>query len=152
MKTINFRPLRLEKKSGLIKVASYQQWRKIKTADYNQFVLNIDDAYKSFPENAQVYNHKGKELFWHDYNPESIRLINNLTIGEADRHYGNWKTSYNMYSSKGLDCDGVPIFSHQTIDSIWDKKELDKYEPLTVKTVKFWFGWFLYNLNNRIYK
>jgi hypothetical protein len=148
MKTIKFRPLRFEKKSGLIKVASYPQWRKVKTADYDIFRLDIDNTYKSFNPDAQVYNHKGEELFFYDYNPEDIKDVESgMAIGECDQRYGNWKTSY-MYSCKGLDCDGVPVFSQNTIEAIWRNKELDKYEPLTVKTVRLWLGWFLYNLNN----
>ena len=42
MKTITFRPLRRIKKTGKIVVASYMQWRKVKTADYSKFKLVVD--------------------------------------------------------------------------------------------------------------
>lgn len=46
MRTIKFRPLRVIKKTGKITVASYMQWRKVMTADYNQFNLIISDDHK----------------------------------------------------------------------------------------------------------
>lgn len=147
MKTINFRPLRFEKKSGLIKVASYQSWRKVKTADYNAFNLNVDYSYKNLPDDDFVFDHKGNELFFPNYTPNDIKEVPvNMTIGEANLQHENWRTHY-MYSCNGLDVDGVPVFSHKTIDAICEYKKIDEYEPLTVSTVKMWFGWFLYNLN-----
>lgn len=152
MKTITFRPLRRIKKTGKITVASYMQWRKIKTADYSKFILVIDDEYKSFPKDEYVYNHNGENLFWKNYNPEEIPLICPWSLMSASAVSGNrpsqWKTNYGMYSAKGLDVDGVPTFSHGTANEIYSKADMKDYEPLTVEIVAWWFGWFLYQLQN----
>lgn len=60
MRTIKFRPLRVIKKTGKIAVASYMQWRSIKTADYNNFNLVIDESYKMLNDADYVYDHLGK--------------------------------------------------------------------------------------------
>ena len=101
MKTIKFRPLRRIKKTGKITVASYMQWRKVKTADYSQFKLIVNQEYKTFDKDELVYDHKGENLFWRHYNPEEIPLFEN-------HNQKTWKTDYDMYCAKGLDVDGVP--------------------------------------------
>lgn len=55
-----------------------------------------------------------------------------------------------MYSAKGLDCDGVPTFSHGTANEIVKDhtRNLNEYTPLTVEIVRWWFGWYLYQLQN----
>ncbi len=150
MKTIVFRLLRRIKKTGKITVASYPQWRKIKTADYNKFRLVVNVEYKSFPKDERVYNHKGEHLFWIHYNPEEIPMLNRhaLVNGEQPPYPEMWKTDYS-FSAKGLDCDGVPAFSHGTAESIYNNKsDMADFQPLTVEMVNYWFGWFLYRLEN----
>lgn len=152
MKTIIFRPLRKIKKTGKITVASYVQWRKVKTADYNNFKLIINDEYKAFPKDELVYDHNGENLFWRHYNPEEIPMLNryDLVDGERPPYPPMWKTDYGTYSAKGLDCSGVPLFSHGTANEIVKDhtRNLKEYEPLTVEIVRWWFGWFLYQLQN----
>jgi hypothetical protein len=150
MKTVVFRPLRRIKKTGKITVASYMQWRKVKTADYYKFILVINDEYKSFTKDELVYNHNGENLFWRHYNPEEIPMLTGYELNDGERppYPPMWKTEYGMYSAKGLDCDGVPTFSHQTANSIYNSKDIKDFEPLTVEIVRWWFGWFLYQLKN----
>jgi hypothetical protein len=152
MKTIVFRPLRRIKKTGKVTVASYSQWRKVKTADNSKFKLIIDDEYRTFPKDELVYDHNGDNLFWRHYNPEEIPMLNQyaLSDGEFPPYPPMWKTDYGMYSAKGLDCDGVPTFSHGTADEIVKdpNRDLNEYTPLTVEIVNWWFGWFLYQLQN----
>lgn len=151
MKTIVFRPLRRIEKTGKIVVASYLQWRKIKTADYKKFRLVINDEYKTFPKDELVYNHKGENLFWRNYNPEKIKMLNSDDLVDGKYVYPPmWKTDYGMYAAKGLDINGVPTFSHGTANKIVEDNslKLNEYEPLTVEIVNWWFGWFIYELNN----
>jgi hypothetical protein len=151
MKIITFRPLRKIKKTGKITVASYMQWRKVKTADRNKFKLIISDEYKAFTSSELVYNHNGENLFWRHYNPEEIPVLNDYALidGEQPPYPPMWKTYYGMYSAKGLDCEGVPTFSHGTSDNIYNSKaDMKGFEPLTVEIVRWWFGWFLYQLEN----
>lgn len=150
MKQIKFRPLRLIKKTGKITVASYGQWRKIKTADYEEFKLIVDESFKKMPQNAFVFNHKGENLFWDNYNPETIPLLNryDLVDGQRPEYPDAWKTEYEMYCVRGLDVDGVPTFSHNTSLKVANYENIDNFEPLTVKVVSFWVGWFLQNLKN----
>ena len=150
IKTINFRPLRRVKKTGKIVVASYMQWRKVKLADYNKFNLIIDPEYKILPKDEYIYNHKGENLFWRHYNPEEIPIVTSYELIDGEQFLpDNWRTDYEMYSAKGLDCDGVPAFSNYTANDIVNSKaDMTDFEPLTVKTVQYWFGWFMYKLNN----
>jgi hypothetical protein len=51
----------------------------------------------------------------------------------------------------GADCVGVPTFSHWTINDVANRVKLsavNDFEPLTVRTVIYWFGWLLYRLDN----
>lgn len=151
MKTITFRPLRRIKKTGKITVASYMQWRKVKTADYSKFNLVANDEYKSFHKDELVYDHNGENLFWRHYNPEDIPMLTGyeLSDGEPPPYPPMWKTDFGMYSAKGLDVDGVPTFSHGTANEIYNSRaDLKEFEPLTVEIVRWWFGWFLYQLQN----
>ncbi len=148
---IVFRPLRLIKKTGKITVASYIQWRKVKTADYNEFNLVINDEYKTFPKDKYVYDYNGENLFWRHYNPEEIPLLNRYELNDGERppYPPMWKTENGNYSAKGLDCDGVPTFSHFTAKEIVNQnRDMTEFEPLTVEIVNWWFGWFLYQLKN----
>ncbi len=150
MKTITFRPLRRIKKTGKITVASYMQWRKVKTADYNKFVLIINEEYKALPKDEYVYDHNGENLFWRNFNPEEIPFItgHELVDGERPPYPPRWKTEY-MVSARGLDCSGVPTFSHYTSDDIFNSgSDMTDFKPLTVEIVSWWFGWFLYQLKN----
>lgn len=150
MKTIIFRPLRRIKKTRKITVASYAQWRKVKTADYEKFNLIISNEYKTFPKDELVYDHNGENLFWRHYNPEEIPALNQyfLNYMEQKEYPPMWKTDY-MISAKGLDVDGVPTFSHQNASNIYNSKaDMTDFEPLTVEMVNYWFGWFLYKLKN----
>jgi hypothetical protein len=151
MKSIAFRPLRRVKKSGKIVVASYMQWRKVKTADYSKFELIMNDEYKGMPDGEYVHDHNGENLFWRHYNPEDIPMLNEYALEDGERppYPPMWRTKWGMYSAKGLDCDGVPAFSHYTSNGIviMDCGLVD-FEPLTVATVRWWLGWFLFNLKN----
>lgn len=159
MKEISFRPLRRIKKTGKICVASYMAWRKVKTADYNEFLLMVEQSYKSMPKDEFVYNHNGEQLFWFNHRePEKLPLqyadvdLLNEKIGEY--FLEKWQFTEPMgegfhHSVRGFDCDGVPVFSHNTADSIANSYEdMSQFEPLTVEVVVIWIGWFLYKLNN----
>lgn len=148
MKSIVFKPLRRIKKTGKITVSSYRQWRKVKTADYTNFKLIVCDEYRSFPKDELVYNHRGENLFWRNYNPKEIQLLNKDYNTSSFPQM--WKTDYGMYCAKGLDCDGVPTFSNVTANEIVKDPTTDisEYVPLTVGIVNWWFGWFLYQLDN----
>lgn len=162
MKEITFRPLRRNKKTGKVIVASYMGWRKVMTADYSKFNLIVDDEYKKFPSNDFVYNHKGELLFFFTYNPADIPVYDSDAERVIDEHWLDkihesrephgirWSSGGHInYSGKGMDCEGIPVFSHCTQDYVADYyKDVDKFEPLTVGTVVKWFGWFLYQLNN----
>lgn len=169
MKEIKFRPLR-RLKSGKIAVASYMQWRKVKTADYSKFSLIVNSEYKTFQEDELVYNHKGENLFWKDFDPEKIPYLPMYILRGEDYEYPKrWRTNYDMghsdsFSARGLDCSGVPTFSHGTQHNLtignmrnYTLEEatevlnpMGEYELLTVSVVVKWFGWFLYNLNNSV--
>lgn len=163
MKQIIFRPLRRIKKTGKITVASYMQWRKVKTADYNKFILIVNDEYKTFPKEELVYSHNGENLFWYNYTDIEALPKNIVTIDDTARILGidrsylegeEYKISQPIgrgfhYSVRGFDCDGVPVFSHNTTNYIaTHHSDLTKFEPLTVGMVVKWFGWFLYQLEN----
>ncbi len=153
MKKITFRPLRRIRKTGKITVASYMQWRKVKTADYSNFILVVNDEYKSFDKDAFVYDHNGEQLFWRNYNPEEIPTLNRYALidGQQPPYPPMWKSEWGSYSANGLDCDGVPTFSHGTAKSIVNHYKLEsvqEFKPLTVEIVTWWFGWFLYQLKN----
>ena len=155
MKTITFRPLRRIKKTGKIVVASYIQWRKVKTADYSKFKLVVDTEYKSMIESEYVYNHTGEQLFFFTYNPDEIPIYNQTGILDIDLQpiptpwAIKWIDSNKMfYSCKGVDCDGVPAFAHYTANHCCDYDDINQFEPLTVGMVTKWFGWFLYQLEN----
>ena len=159
MKSIVFRPLRLNKQLGKIVVASYKSWRNVKTADYNDFKLTIDDEYKQMPTDALVYDHQGEELFWLDFDPDQIPVFTYTQFEELfdvadilksnERYAIDWVSGYGLqYCSPGLDCDGVPTFSNNTADHlvILYQQHITKFKPLTVGVVVKWFGWFLYQL------
>ena len=172
MRSLVFRPLRRVKKTGKVVVASYMQWRKVMTADYSKFNLTIDDEYKTMPSDEFVYNHKGELLFFFTYNPYDIPVYDSDAerildddwldkIHASKQPYGiRWNINeqgHVNYNCKGMDCDGVPSFSHWYEDRItqkdtWEYYGPDQFEPLTVKTVTKWFGWFLYQLNNSYLK
>lgn len=143
------------------------QWRGIKTADYNKFTLVIDEDYKMLNDADFVYDHLGKQLFFYDFNPNDI--IVNPYIPKWDGfvpsaistdEYLNFRNNnpyilldrgdYQTYWCRGLDCEGVPIFSHYTADYIVSDptRDFTVFEPLTVGMVKMWFGWFLWQLDN----
>jgi hypothetical protein len=154
MREIVFRPLRRIKKTGKITVASYMQWRKVKTADYSKFNLIVDDEYKLMPKDEYVYDHKGELLFFYTYNPAEIPIFTpplpdiETIFDTTDARGFNYGQCTN-YSGKGIDCDGVPTFSHFTADYLGTHKyDLNAFEPLTVDMVTKWFGWFIYQLNN----
>ncbi len=171
MKTIIFRPLRRVKKTGKITVASYMQWRKVKTADYNNFKLIIDPEYKTLPKDELVYDHNGENLFWKDFDPEQIPYLPPYILRqENEENYEypkQWRTNYGMgycdsFSARGLDCSGVPTFSHgtrhdltignmhnYTLEEVGEVlNPMSEYELLTVGIVVKWFGWFIYQLQN----
>ncbi len=159
IQTIRFRPLRRIKKTGKVVVASYIGWRKLMTADYDKFNLLVNDEYKKFPKDEFVYRNDGELLFWFKYNPADIPIYNSIPLESISDnvpkehkyfHGTRWSGSDRIYYlAQGLDCDGVPTFSHCTADHVagWHQN-VEDFEPLTVETVVKWFGWFLYQLNN----
>lgn len=159
MKTIRFRPLRRVKKTGQIVVASYAQWRSVMTADYAAFQLAVDREYAGLPTEEHVYNHEGQPLFWRDFDPDRIPVFEYSVLFDLeqiqDRHQSyaiRWKPggriSYTC-SRLHLDCDGVPTFSHLTIEHVAEHMAgFAEYEPLTVGMVVKWWGWLLYQLEN----
>ena len=157
-KIINFRPLRRIKKTGKVTVSSYMQWRKVKTADYSKFNLVVDDEYKGMSADEYVYDHTGEQLFWFTYAPDEIPIYDFLCLdihqwGDVKipqvPHGINWGSGGNInYNVKGMDCDGVPTFSHHTASGCANYKDIEQFEPLTVGMVTKWLGWFLYQLDN----
>lgn len=150
---------------GKIIVASYMGWRKMITADYSKFNLIVADDYKTMKKDDFVYNHDGDLLYWFTMNPEEIPIydyspfMNQDDIGEERFFLGesfryNYAMSYadchsTHFLVDGLDCDGVPTFSHCTQDRVAESyKDVEKFEPLTVATVIKWFWWLAYQLNN----
>lgn len=156
MKSITFRPLRRIKKTGKITVASYMGWHKVMTADYGKFNLVIDDEYKRLPNDEFVYNHNGEQLFFFDYNPVDIPVYNSETMNLLELHESNkpygiiWQgmSCHVNYVARGMDCSGCPTFSYHTAELCEKYSDITQFEPLTVRTVVKWFGWFLYQLNN----
>ena len=159
MKSIVFRPLHTNKKLGKICVASYKSWNSIKTADYNEFKLTVSDEYKQMPTDAFVYDHQGRQLFWLDFDPDSIpvftysqisELFNIPQIQENNSRYAiDLNSGHGLgYCCDGVDCAGVPTFSHYNANYVAEHhfNHINEFEPLTVGVVVKWFGWFLYQL------
>lgn len=154
---ITFRPLRLNKKTGKIMVASYMQWNKVRVLnDYHSGAkVLIDQQYKSFPKNALVHNHKGETLFWRIDSPVDLPTLNYIPDFDWDKAREDnplgffLQGQHNSTHVGQLDCTMTPAFSHYTqkyIATHYDDMSL--WEPLTVATVQKWFGWFLYNCEN----
>ncbi len=143
-------------KTGKITVASYMQWRKVMTADYNKFNLIISDEHKVMSKSEYVYNHKGEQLYFRNYNPADVPIFSapfDLNdVREKHPQYGvRWEINNHInYTMIGTDCDGVPCFSHFTANYIADHyfKKINDFVPLTVEIVSYWYGWFLWQLNN----
>jgi hypothetical protein len=159
MKEIKFRPLRLNKKTGKIVVASYLTWRRVKVYDHSKFELSIDDQYESMDENSFVYDHFGKQLFWFGHTspsdlkpifPDVKSAIENFNVDPSIFEGEQWKMSNIFgYSTTGFDVDGVPVFSHFTANyCATHYEDMGQFTPLTVGMVRYWFGWFLYQLQN----
>jgi len=164
MKSVAFRPLRRVKKTGKIVVAAYAKWNSVRTADYSTFSLTIDREYAELPDDELVYNHKGENLFWLDFDPDSIPMLSGAHSHEEWQvfkavHAGRWAIRYPAsewwpnesitYCVTGLDCQGTPTFSHRTADDVAEhRSDFHKYEPLTVGVVKKWYGWWLTQLQN----
>lgn len=160
MKIIKFRPLRIIKKTGKITVASYQEWRKVMTADYHTFKLIASNDHLKMVKGDFVYNHKGEQLFFFDYNPSEVPVFNYNksdqffdleSIRNSNKYYGiRWADNgHTNYSMRGSDCDGVPTFSFYTANHIATHcKNIQDFEPITVGMVLKWYGWFLWQLEN----
>lgn len=163
MKTINFRPLRLLKKSNKIVVASYEQWNKLRCANYAEFTLNIINEYDKMDKNELVHNHLGERLYHFNINPWEVYEYHKRTLHEVfsyDDLRGMHKDfitvyedGYRFYSIRGTDVAGTPTFSHLTetritTDDTWNHYGGDAFEPITVGYVITWLGWFLYQLEN----
>lgn len=149
-------------------VASYPLWGKVRTADYGKFNLTVDDEYKQFAGEDFVYNHKGELLYFFPYNPADVMVFQQTVIDDEDFDYdearalhrdfiihhdgGKYGSPWTSYFMRGTDCCGVPCFSHHSGDSIAERYggyySMFDFEPLTVKMVRQWLGWFLYNLEN----
>lgn len=135
------------------------QWRKVITADYSKFNLIIDDEYKRLNDDEYVYDHQGELLFFYNYEPTDIVVVDGLsgyTWEEVKEKYpyGTRTPSTHGFHdyyvmTPGLDCDGAPTFTHFTANYLGTHQyDVELFQPLTVKTVVKWFGWMLLNLNN----
>lgn len=154
MKYVKFRPLMVQKSTGKIIVAGYAQWRKFWLTRYDK--PNVDIVIDSnYDESAYVFNHKGEQLFWRknimpdvlpkrhrrDYN----RILATVGIWEP---MGESESGFEGYVD-GLDCDGIPTFSHGTSKYIAStRNELEEWEPLTVGIINIWFGYILWRFNS----
>lgn len=139
-------------KTGKIIVNGYGTWRKYYKMDFSNLIL--DYGYNSLPPDEFVYNRKGEQLFFYGYKPEDIK----------ERVYGlpsppYWYAIYDQnsnrkhFASRGLDSDGIPCFSHYTMDRCANGSSIDwmeQYEPLTVRMVIMWFDWLMMNKIERI--
>lgn len=132
---------------------------KIVVAAYTEFALTIDREYAGLPLDELIYNHEGKPLFWRDFDPDEVPvfefnvLFNLRRIRAKHENYTvRWFPGGRLCypcSHLQLGCDGVPVFSHYTIDHVAEHlTNFAQYEPLTVGVVVRWFGWFLYPLEN----
>lgn len=157
MRTVKFKPLRVIKKTGKVTVASYSLWRNVLTADYSKFNLTLMDIHLNLNKKDFVYNHKGEQLFFYDYNPHDVpvfqwsKLFSLEEIRLNHKQYGIlWSNDgHTNYSMRGTDCNGVPCFSHYTANYIaTHSSNISAFEPLTVETVLLWYGWLLWQLNN----
>lgn len=166
MKTIKFRPLRLNKKTGKIIVASYMQWNKLRCANYSDFNLIIVNEYERMNKSDFVYNHEGKQLYHFGYNPWNVHehygscIAEGFDWDEMRRIYKDFilvsefdGKPYKRYHIRGADCAGTPTFTHYdedrvTSDDTWNYYGAEAFEPVTVDYVITWLGWFLYQLEN----
>lgn len=159
---------------GKVIVASYPLWNRVRTANYNQFTLIIDDEYKRLDKESFVYDHKGELLYFLPYNPADVMAFQRTVIDDEDFDYdearalhqdfiihhdgGKYGTPWTSYFMRGCDCVGTPCFSHHSGNSVaerytgeWCERvgySMNDFEPLTVKMVRQWLGWFLYHLEN----
>ncbi len=165
MNEIVFRPLRRVKKTGKVVVAGYMQWRKVKTADYNELKLIVDNECANMPSDEFVYDHEGKQLFFYPYCPQLTDYfgLENMDVEISRPHFQSmvWypdgtghiltNGTPTFYTGRGVDCDGVPTFSHYTADYIAIHARVDYdlmvFGPLTVGMVRSWLTWFIYKLN-----
>lgn len=156
MKNVQFRPLRRDKKTGKVIVASYSSWRKIKTADCQKTLLTVKRDYANMKHDEFVHNHKGELLYFYRYNPNDIPLFDPNSIEDTNAIFAITKVrglknhlseGYN-YSGAGIDCDGIPTFSHFDADYLGTHKyEPFDFEVLTVGTVLLWYEWVINNLS-----
>lgn len=166
MKQITFRPIRKDKKTGKMIVASYMQWRKVWTANYGKCELTIVNEYKGVNPDDFVYNHKGDQLFWFNHkDPDALpknyanieRTCELLGIEEEVFAGEEWKLTEPLtqgfhWSVRGFDCDGIPNFSHCDANYCTQFDDMEQFEPLTVGMVVLWFGWILCRLENTTLK
>ena len=141
MKKLLFSPLTRIKRTGKISVLSYSGWRKFYKMNFSEFEISL----QQFPHDEYVYNRKGEQLFFYSYKPSEIKQRIN-----GDNTILNWFSVYNnsvYFGCRGLDCDGVPTFSHHNADRVAQNsfKWMAMYEPLTVKTVLMWLDWLMAN-------
>lgn len=156
-KVVTFRPLRRDAKTGKVMVASYTGWRKIKTSDYYPTLLTVARDYAGMKHSEYVHNHKGELLYFYAYNPNDIPLFDDVPHDEISRIFATTKVrgfkntlspGYS-YSGIGIDCDGIPTFTHYTADYLATHEyEPFDFEVLTVKDVLIWYEWVINNLNN----
>lgn len=166
MNTLKFRPLRRVKKTGKIVVASYMGWNKIKCANYNKFNLIVNDDYKIMPEDEYVYTHEGDLIYFFEYNPWDVFVHYGSCIAqdfdwdeirEQHKSFIIEHNGHRSYHMRGADCSGTPSFTHWDENRIsqedtWNYYGHESFEPLTVKKVLEWLGWFLYRLDNSYLK
>ena len=165
MKTLKFRPLRRDKKTGKVIVAAYTTWHKVKCADYNPFILEVDREYASMKSDELVYDHKGEDLFFPPMNPNDVPIFTwpftGTSLEEIHRsnpYYGiKWQTDGNISLRMcGGDCQGTPTFTHHGENYLATAQnmgggycyDLSKYDRLTVGMVLNWYQFFLNNLHN----
>lgn len=134
-------------------VAGYLQWNKVRSENYHPYELVIAPEYRDLPQDEYVHNHKGDLLYFYNYNPNDIPILNAGEAGIAKslyRVYGIYSNGFTMFmgSSAGIDCEGTPTFSHFTADYLGTHGyNLDDFEPLTVGKVLEWYEWFIYRLD-----
>lgn len=155
-------------------MASYPLWNRVRTANYSEFNLIVDDEYKRLDNKAFVHDHKGELLYFFPYNPGEVMTFQRTVIDDEDFDYddarelhrdfiihhdgGKYGSPWTSYFMRGTDCCGTPSFSRHSGDSVanrytgeWCERvgySMNDFEPLTVKMVRQWLGWFLYQLEN----
>ena len=159
MEKILFKPLRRRKSDNKVVVGSYASWGKVGRVARYKCEIVIDTDYRSMDPEEYVHNHKGELLYFYRYDPNEMPTFKWRKGMEWEEMNGyqaralEWCKGNVTYNGKGIDCDGIPCFSHYTADYIGTHNfDLDDFYPLTVKQVIMWYGWFIMRLENATIK